>query len=154
MSWVVSKIYHKDHFVAISTAQIRFCCLDLFRIPGGRLHIKMPTYQYRDSHAKDKTVSLTALPVTWESPYLGKTALYWDGALLLHWGSVSGVSHIRHNLQRFPWCPLTSFRFWPDDAIIVVGTGGLNTKYVRVKCNIWITFWERLQWLCDLGYKK
>ena len=33
----------------------------------------MPSYQYRDSHVKDKTVSPTVLSLTWESPYLGKT---------------------------------------------------------------------------------
>ena len=32
----------------------------------------MPSYQYTDSHAKDKTVSPTVLSLTWESP-LGKT---------------------------------------------------------------------------------
>ena len=41
--------------------------------PGGRLNIKMPSYQYRDPHVKDKTVSPTVLSLTWESPYLGKT---------------------------------------------------------------------------------
>ena len=41
--------------------------------PGGHLNIKMPSYQYRDSHVKDKTVSPTVLSLTWESPYLGKT---------------------------------------------------------------------------------
>ena len=41
--------------------------------PGGRLNIKMPSYQYRDSHVKDKTVSPTVLSLTWESPYMGKT---------------------------------------------------------------------------------
>ena len=40
---------------------------------GGRLNIKKPSYQYRDSHVKDKTVSPTVLSLTWESPYLGKT---------------------------------------------------------------------------------
>ena len=40
---------------------------------GGRLNIKMLSYQYRDSHVKDKTVSPTVLSLTWESPYLGKT---------------------------------------------------------------------------------
>ena len=40
---------------------------------GGRLNIKMPSYQYRDSHVKDKTVSPTVLSLTWESPYPGKT---------------------------------------------------------------------------------
>ena len=38
----------------------------------GRLNIKMSSYQYRDSHVKDKTVSPTVLSLTWESPYLGK----------------------------------------------------------------------------------
>ena len=32
----------------------------------------MPSYHYRDSHVKDKTVSPTVLSLTWESPYLGK----------------------------------------------------------------------------------
>ena len=40
--------------------------------PGGRHNIKMPSYQYRDSHVKDKAVSPTILSLTWESPYLGK----------------------------------------------------------------------------------
>ena len=40
---------------------------------GGRLNIKMSSYQYRDSWVKDKTVSRTVLSLTWESPYLGKT---------------------------------------------------------------------------------
>ena len=40
---------------------------------GGRLNIKMPSYQYRDPHVKDKTVSQTVLSLTWESPHLGKT---------------------------------------------------------------------------------
>ena len=33
----------------------------------------MPSYQYRDPHVKDKTVSPTLSSLTWESPYLGKT---------------------------------------------------------------------------------
>ena len=41
--------------------------------PGGRLNIKIPSYQHRDPHVKDKTVSPTVLSLTWESPYLGKT---------------------------------------------------------------------------------
>ena len=32
----------------------------------------MSSYQYGDSHVKDKTVSPTTLSLTWESPYLGK----------------------------------------------------------------------------------
>ena len=41
-------------------------------LPGGRLNIKMPSYQYMDSHVKDKTVLSTVLSLTWEFPYLGK----------------------------------------------------------------------------------
>ena len=33
----------------------------------------MPSYQYRDSHVKDKTVAPTVLSLTWVSPYLEKT---------------------------------------------------------------------------------
>ena len=36
-------------------------------------NIKMSSYQYRDPHVKDKTVSPTVLSLTWESPYPGKT---------------------------------------------------------------------------------
>ena len=49
-------------------------------LSGGRLNIKMSSYQYRDSHVKDKTISLTILSLTWESAYLGKS-LHWDRAL-------------------------------------------------------------------------
>ena len=44
--------------------------------PGGRLNIKMSSYQYRDSHVKDKTVSPTVLSLTWESPITGKDGIY------------------------------------------------------------------------------
>ena len=37
---------------------------------GGRRNIKMLSYQYKDSHVIDKTVSPTVLSLTWESPYL------------------------------------------------------------------------------------
>ena len=40
---------------------------------GACLNIKMPSYQHRDSHVRDKTVSSAVLSLTWESPYLGKT---------------------------------------------------------------------------------
>ena len=36
-----------------------------FAEPGGRFNKKMPSYQYRDSHVKDKTVSPTVLSLTW-----------------------------------------------------------------------------------------
>ena len=43
-------------------------------ISRGCLNIKMLSYQYRDPHVKVKTVS-TALSLTWEFPYIGKTVL-------------------------------------------------------------------------------
>ena len=54
----------------------------------------MPSYQYRDSHAKDKTVSPTVLSLTWESPYLRKTVFilrqgpggqFWHETNNIHW---------------------------------------------------------------------
>ena len=47
--------------------------LRLSLVPGGRLNIKMSSYQYRDYHVKDKTVSPTVLSLTWKSPYVDKT---------------------------------------------------------------------------------
>ena len=38
--------------------------LSMPEIPGGRLNIKMSSYQYRDPHVKDKTVSPTILSLT------------------------------------------------------------------------------------------
>ena len=86
--------------------------------PGGRLNIKKPSYQYRDSHVKDKTVSPTVLSITWESPYLGKTVFilrrgpglwygYWsdigklkrqNGLCGPHW---SNVAEMERHLSRF-----------------------------------------------------
>ena len=48
---------------------------------GNRLNIKMPSYQYRDPHVEDKTVSRPSYlehgnPHTWK-----RRSLYWDGAL-------------------------------------------------------------------------
>ena len=47
---------------------------------GGHLNIKMPSYQYRDSHVKDKTVSPTVLSLTWDPHTWERRSLYWDGA--------------------------------------------------------------------------
>ena len=52
---------------------LSFNWVNVSQHPGGRLNIKMSSYQYRDSHVNDKTVSPTVLSLTWESPYLGKT---------------------------------------------------------------------------------
>ena len=47
---------------------------------GGCLNIKMSSYQYRNYHVKDKTVSPTILSSTWESPYWERRSLYWNRA--------------------------------------------------------------------------
>ena len=73
--------YHKLNPVNYITSLHNICfhippsfptCLHPWQ-PGARLNIKMPSFQYRDYHVKDKTVSPTVLSLTWESPYLGKT---------------------------------------------------------------------------------
>ena len=66
---------------------------------GGCCNIKMPSYQYRDSHVKEKTVSPTVLYLTWESPYLVRWSLYWDGdqfnnKMLTHRGEALNISWI------------------------------------------------------------
>ena len=45
----------------------------------GRRNIKISSYQYRDPHVKDKTVS-RVLSLTWESHTWKWRSLHWDGA--------------------------------------------------------------------------
>ena len=52
---------------------------------GGRLNIKMSSYQCRNSNVKDKTITPTILSLTWESPYWERWSLYWDGAISPSW---------------------------------------------------------------------
>ena len=63
---------------------------------GAFQYQKMSSYQYRDFHVKDKTVSPTVLSLTWESPYLGKTVFILRRGLrpslrLIIWGVGVGV---------------------------------------------------------------
>ena len=44
---------------------------------GGRLNIKMLSFQYNDPQYRDLT---TVLSLTWESPFLERRSLYWEGA--------------------------------------------------------------------------
>ena len=76
--------------------------------PGGRLNIKMPSYQYRDFHVKDKTVSPTILSLTWESPYTWERRLYIE----------TGPS--------FPVCLSVSVsrKVWLQPAILSTGIAG------------------------------
>ena len=52
----------------------QWCVWLPYPITGGCLNTKMSFYQYRDPHVT------TVLPLTWESPYLGKTVF------ILKWG--------------------------------------------------------------------
>ena len=57
------------------------CHVHLATYPGGRINIKMPSYQYRKSHCGDKTVVRSSYLHNGIS-YTGKMAsLYWIGAL-------------------------------------------------------------------------
>ena len=88
---------------------------------GGRLNIKMSSYQYRDSHVKDKTVSPTVLSLTWESPYLGKTvfllsrgpgvcdALNLKGAANLKWQPITTKQNKVGAMCIFLWLHVSVF---------------------------------------------
>ena len=53
--------------------------------PWGRLNIKMPSNQYKDSHVKDKTVSQTVYSLTWESSYPRKTVFILGRGIDIQW---------------------------------------------------------------------
>ena len=78
----------------------------------------MSSYQYRDSHVKDKTVSPTVLSLTWESPYLGKTVfILRRGPGSLQCWAISKHSadyNIRH-LAKFLFNDLKFSQVSPDD---------------------------------------
>ena len=87
---VAGDLRHNDaHVISVKcmsmfsfqTLSMRKCCHEMHS--GGRLNIKMLSYQYRDPHVKDKTVSRPSYlyhgnPHTWE-----RQSLYWDGVQLL-----------------------------------------------------------------------
>ena len=60
---------------------------------GPRLNIKMLSYQYSDSHVKDKTVSPTVLSLTGESPYLGKMVF------ILRRGTHKVTPYLTHDIK-------------------------------------------------------
>ena len=77
--------------------QILLAIMISYHLSGtrGRLNIKMSSFQYGDSHVKDKTVSPTVLSLTWESPYLGKTVF------TLRQGSDDVIQNGWWNLQQW-----------------------------------------------------
>ena len=52
--------------------------------PGGRLNTKVSSYQHRDPHVKDKTVSRPSYLQHGNSHTRGRRSLYWDGAQDTH----------------------------------------------------------------------
>ena len=91
---------------------------------GGHLNIKMPSYQCRDSHVKDKTVSPTVLSLTWKSPNMGIPIPGKDSIYIETGPRVSGAmacsstapalveySSFKGTILWFVICPLHPFHF-------------------------------------------
>ena len=74
-------------------------CLRIWRAS----QYKAVSYQCRDSHVKDKTVSRVATiwSLTWESPYLGKTVFILRRAMVFILKWVPGSSYLAHH--EIPW---------------------------------------------------
>ena len=89
---------------------------------GARLNIKMPSYQYRDSHVKAKTVSSTVLSLTWESPYLGKTVF------ILRRGPAGSEAYLlcRTKQSMSAWCCSNG------DLGVSVKCLGLSTRLLKI----------------------
>ena len=112
------------------------------RIPGGHLNIKMPSYQYRDSHVKDKTVLPTVSSLTWESPYLGKTvfilrrgpyylcSFYWNFTTL-HTGGLPHSSTPCVSQHYLVWYPYTDIA---TDLFFFIGQFNLIHLTTWYKC--------------------
>ena len=78
--------------------------------PGDRLNIKMSSYQYRDPHVKDKTVSRPSYLLHW-NPIPGKDGLYFEAgpwyptSMYKHslWGYCSILSILFSNINTVHW---------------------------------------------------
>ena len=86
---------------------------------GGCLNIKMPSYQYRDPHVKDKTVLRPSYLLTWESPYRGKTVFILrqgpasDTQLIMSYmrtNNVIPISQNKHGVTRLIAFGFTCYR--------------------------------------------
>ena len=98
-------------------------------IPGCRLNIKMPSYQHRDSHVKDKTVSPTVLSLTWESPYLGKTVFILRRGPACYFSNLISVDFNWSYL----WCVKHRNIYGTGDAIILRRAFLLSSVFLRLK---------------------
>ena len=78
----VRKVFCKISAIICSCLQpyVIFIARELSSLPGGGLNIKMSSYQYRDSHVKDKTVSRPSYLLHGNPHTLERRSLYWDGA--------------------------------------------------------------------------
>ena len=105
---------------------------------GGRLNIEIPSYQYRDSHVKDKTVSLTVLSLTWESPYLGKMVFILRIHSSVVWGTVLQAVSVCTGVGGSP-------------------SRGWHTCDLRLECVISCVSYQQVNiyiflWLCQIFY--
>ena len=118
----------------------------------------MSSYQYGDSHVKDKTVSSTVLSLTWESPYLQwkRRSLYWDGAqeawLMHRWQCIRLLVSIHYTVHSFFSCCLLSALFLTANIcfmaiLLVMQSGTRHTTYAwktQGKRDIVSTLWVPL----------
>ena len=157
-------LLHKCILLNVGIIFIKFWCNTVLKsvmsswclTSGGRLNIKMPSYQYRDSHVKDKTVSPTVLSLTWESPYLGKTVFILrrgpgylnslaDNYRKHMWMSTPGAPFIYHGLTIIPT--------WISNYIHHKGWDELTHSKLQ-RLHRWSLgtekqFHSKLYWACD-----
>ena len=131
----------------------------------------MPSYQYRDSHVKDKTVSPTVLSLTWQSPYLGQTvfilrrgpghSVYWAsfwktskavqyhttpcGQLQYLCGPIeTGMPFIGHTKAQWWLSVVNSFFFGFDSSWYLIFAFLIN-DYISTAIMIWLHPYHAIQ---------
>ena len=97
--------------------------------PGGCLNIKMPSYQYRNSHYKDKTVWW--LIVTMEIPIPGRLVfIFGNGAQMATWGC-SPYEYIPLSVQNGSYSVETGPR-WPRGAVLPMSTYHFQARRAHI----------------------
>ena len=87
------QIFSNRKMIAVARAQLAVR-VTWKKNPGCRLNIMMPSYQFRDSHYHDKTVSRSSYLYDGNLHTRKRPYLYWDGALLFF---------LQKDLQRSEW---------------------------------------------------
>ena len=64
MVLLLSRLYNVNLYTWNGSLYIEMGSIRDSKVPGDRHNIKMLSYQYRDPHGKDKTVSPTVLSLT------------------------------------------------------------------------------------------